>query len=58
MREMGHGQDYKYAHNYDGAIVDQEHLPEVIRGHQYYKPSNSGREAKIREWMKKIRNKE
>lgn len=56
MKEMGHGENYKYAHNYEGAIVDQEHLPEAIRGHRYYEPTDRGREEKIRAWMRKIRN--
>ena len=56
MKEMGHGKDYKYAHDYDNAVVDQEHLPESIRGHRYYEPTNRGREEKIRAWLEKIRS--
>ncbi len=55
MEEMGHGRGYKYAHDYDGAAVDQEHLPESIRGRRYYEPTDRGREAKIHTWMEKMR---
>lgn len=55
MKDMGHGKDYKYAHDYDNAIVDQEHLPESIKGHRYYEPTDRGREEKIRVWLEKIR---
>lgn len=55
MKEMGHGKGYRYAHDYDGASVDQEHLPEPIKGHRYYEPTDRGREEKIRTWMEKMR---
>ena len=54
MKEMGHGKGYRYAHDYDGAAVEQEHLPETIRGHRYYEPTDRGREEKIRVWMEKM----
>lgn len=55
MKEMGYGKGYKYAHDYKDAIVDQEHLPESIRGHRYYAPTDRGREQKIREWLERVR---
>ena len=55
MKEMGHGKGYKFAHDHEGAAVDQEHLPETIRGHRYYEPTDRGREKKIREWMEKVK---
>ena len=38
MADLGYGQGYKYAHDYPGNIVDQEYLPEAIRGTIYYEP--------------------
>ena len=55
MKEMGHGKGYKYAHDYDGAMVNQEHLPESIRDRQYYEPTDRGREQKIGDWLKQVR---
>ncbi len=55
MKEMGHGRGYKYAHDYDGAMVNQEHLPESLRERQYYEPTDRGREQKIGEWLKRVR---
>jgi putative ATPase len=49
---LGHGKDYKYAHDFEGHIVAQEHLPE--RRH-YYEPSDQGFEIKVRERMEKWR---
>ena len=49
MKEWGYGQGYKYAHNYEGAKVDQEHLPEQLKGTKFYHPTDRGVEAKIKE---------
>ena len=47
---LGHGEGYKYAHDFEGHIVAQDHLPEV---RHYYEPSNQGFETKVRERMEK-----
>lgn len=49
MKEWGYGKDYKYAHSFEGAQVDQEHLPDELKGRKYYNPTNRGVEAKIKE---------
>jgi putative ATPase len=60
MQKLGYGQNYKYAHNYPGHIVEQEHLPRELKGKQYYTPSDSGYERRIKEqlriWEEKKRN--
>jgi putative ATPase len=38
MKGLGYGEGYKYAHDYKGARVEQEHLPESLRGRRYYEP--------------------
>lgn len=53
MKEHGYGKDYKYPHNYPGHVVEQDHLPESIRGREYYKPSDNGAEADIKKRMRK-----
>ncbi|OGQ72492.1 MAG: AAA family ATPase [Deltaproteobacteria bacterium RIFCSPLOWO2_12_FULL_60_16] len=52
MEELGYGKYYKYAHNFPGHVVDQEHLPEALRGKKYYSPSDSGHEKTIQERIK------
>jgi putative ATPase len=37
MKELGYGKGYKYAHDYKDAIVDQEHLPDELKGRKYTK---------------------
>ncbi len=52
MKNLGYGKDYKYAHNYDGHIVDQQHLPQELSGRKYYTPSDAGYEKQITERLK------
>jgi putative ATPase len=47
MRDLGYGAGYQYAHDAPGARVDQEHLPEALRGRQYYRPVDRGLEAEL-----------
>ena len=49
MKELGYGKGYQYAHDYPGASVEQEHLPEPIRGKRFYHPTDRGFEQTIRE---------
>jgi putative ATPase len=53
MRKLGYGNDYKYAHNYEDHIVDQEHLPKELLGRRYYTPSDSGYEKEIKERLER-----
>jgi len=49
MKEWGYGKNYQYAHNFEGAKVEQQHLPEELKGKKYYRPTDRGIEAKIKE---------
>jgi putative ATPase len=49
MKDLGYGRDYKYAHDYTNAQVEQEHFPPNLQGRRYYEPTNRGFEATIRE---------
>ncbi len=55
MKEWGYGKNYKYAHNYEGGVVDQQHLPDELRGRVYYEPTDRGIEARIKEKLGKMR---
>ncbi len=46
--KLGHGQGYKYAHNYKGHFVKQEYIPQKKK---YYIPTSIGYEKKIKEWL-------
>lgn len=49
MKNLGYGRGYKYAHDYENAVVDQEHLPEKLAGRKYYQPTGRGREKALGE---------
>ncbi|MEO0081844.1 MAG: replication-associated recombination protein A [candidate division WOR-3 bacterium] len=48
MKGLGYGNGYKYAHDFPDARVNQEHLPERLRGRKYYHPTDRGFEAELR----------
>jgi putative ATPase len=54
-KDLGWGKDYRYPHDYAGHYVREEYLPDAIRGHRYYEPSDSGREKLIKERLEKLR---
>ncbi|HEU5424393.1 MAG TPA: replication-associated recombination protein A [Nitrolancea sp.] len=55
MRELGYGRDYRYAHDYDEALVEQQHLPDNLVGRVYYQPSSRGYEREIGERLRRWR---
>ena len=55
MKDLGYGKNYKYAHNYDDAIVPQAYLPDKLRGQQFYSPTSRGYEKTIKERLNKWR---
>ena len=56
MKEMGYGDDYRYAHDFDGAFVPGEsYLPEALKDRVYYEPVERGLEKQIRERLEYFR---
>lgn len=53
--KLGHGLDYKYAHDYPNNYVEQQYLPYELSGKEFYRPSGNGYEVKIKEHMERIR---
>lgn len=49
MKELNYGKDYQYSHDYEGHISDQQFLPAELKDKVYYKPTDNGAEAKIRQ---------
>jgi putative ATPase len=48
MRELGYGEQYRYAHDFEDAIVEQQHLPDNLVNRTYYQPIERGFEREIR----------
>ena len=59
MRRQGYGEGYKYAHDYPEHFAKMQNLPERIKGHRYYEPSEQGYESdvakRIAEWWGKAK---
>jgi len=55
--EWGYGKGYEYAHSYAGGYVPMQFLPDEIKDVQYYKPTQNGQEAKMKEIYESRRNK-
>lgn len=50
MKEMGYGQEYRYAHDEPNAYAaGEEYFPQEMAQTRYYRPTNRGLEGKIGE---------
>jgi len=55
MKNVGYGQGYKYAHNFDERVTDMTCLPGNLAGRNYYKPTDQGFEQRLRARLDEIR---
>ena len=53
-KKLGHGVGYEYPHDV-GGYVGQRYLPEGLEGTRYYLPTESGYEARIGQFLQKMR---
>jgi putative ATPase len=51
MKDLGYGKNYRYAHEFEDGITDQEYFPDELKGSKYYFPKNIGREKKLSEYI-------
>ena len=52
MKDLGYGEDYKYAHNYDLNFAPQEFMPKGLENKTIYKPGNNTREQSQQSFLK------
>jgi putative ATPase len=55
MKEFDYGKGYVYAHDEEGRVADIDCLPDSLRGHTYYQPTQEGREKLLGQRMEEIR---
>ncbi|PJB46647.1 MAG: AAA family ATPase, partial [Deltaproteobacteria bacterium CG_4_9_14_3_um_filter_44_9] len=48
MKKLGYGKGYKYPHNFPDSYIEEDYLPENLKGRIYYKPTDNGFEAEIK----------
>ncbi len=56
--KLGHGIGYKYAHDYPDHYVEQQYKPYELNGKEFYSPTGNGYEQKIRDHMKRLKNRD
>ncbi|MTE27968.1 replication-associated recombination protein A [Winogradskyella ouciana] len=54
MKELGYGDQYKYAHSYENNFADHEFLPDEIKNTTLYNPGNNAREQAQRNYLKAL----
>jgi len=51
MKDLSYGKDYKYSHLGDNNFLEQEYLPDDIKGTSFYKPQQNAREQEIKKFL-------
>ena len=55
--KLGRGEGYRYPHDEPGGVGDQPLLPEELRGHRFYEPTDRGFEEALGKRLAAFRNK-
>lgn len=54
-KRLGHGKGYKYSHDSDFGVVQQQYLPDELVGTEYYTPGHNGNERDVAARLEKLR---
>ena len=54
MKELGYGDNYAYAHDYENAFVAHEFLPKEISGTTLFQPGNNAKENQLKTYLKSL----
>ena len=54
-KRLGHGHDYRYAHDDARGVVEQQHAPDEVAGRDYYQPTRRGAEADVADRVARLR---
>jgi putative ATPase len=54
-KRLGHGKGYKYAHDAEFGVAEQQYLPDELRGTEYYSPTHNGNERDVAARLEKLR---
>jgi putative ATPase len=55
MEEVGYGEGYLYAHDFEAGVAPMDSLPPSLAGREYYRPTRRGWEGKVRERLARLR---
>ncbi len=51
MKNLGYSDNYLYAHDFPGHFVDQEFMPDELRGKVFYEPQANSHEDKLKAYL-------
>ena len=54
-KKLGHGTSYTYSHDEPYGIAEQQYLPDVLADAAYYRPTELGNEAAVKQRWERIR---
>lgn len=54
MKDIGYGENYKYAHDFENNFAEMEFLPKEITGTKFYNPGNNPKEKEIKKILSNI----
>lgn len=54
MKQLGYGDNYKYAHDYAGHFVEQQFMPDELKEHHIWEPQDNAAEQKHVERMQRL----
>lgn len=54
-RKLGHGNGYRYAHDYPNHYIEQQYLPDGLEDVRFYEPSENGYEGRIKRYLAFLR---
>ncbi len=52
MKQMDYGKNYRYSHDYQNNLSEQEYLPDVLSGKVFYSPGKTAREEELRKYLR------
>ena len=56
MKNLGYGENYKYAHDYENKITNMQCMPDNLKDREYYKPTEQGNEINYKRRLENIKN--
>lgn len=56
MKALGYGEDYKYAHDSDTGVTNQQFLPDEIKDVRLYEPTERGHEKILKGYLNWVRS--
>lgn len=55
MKDLDYGKDYQYAHSSKDKLTNMQTMPEALRDHTYYEPTEQGREGRFKQRLEYIK---